>query len=135
MKKPLFENVGGNQFKLRNESVPSQGNNEAMIQKFLKEKWVLCPYCRGNRSEQCELCSDAPYYFNQIGKQLGLKNGMIPSSVADHIEAKARKREKENPQMKTCPICNGYKSVDRNDPHAGPGLKCTYCQGTGNIKV
>jgi hypothetical protein len=155
----LFENVGGNQFRLRTsegmwdtakkifhkepssspqqtQTDPEQEKKEEIRKKLAGEEWIECPKCLGRNSASCELCSDKPYYFNQWGPRFGKKEGTVPASIARKYDEPHRiEREKQYSKYGAdnipCPNCHG---TGKGEVHHGVEQDCTKCGGTGRVR-
>ena len=136
MKKKLFENVGGNQFKL-SEYVNDENDDKisAIKNKAKNETWVTCPKCDGKDPVYCRLCSGAAYFKKGPGT--------VPQELSDAWSRADQSYQQKHQGRITCPDCGGSGRVDRQHPKAAwkhadrnkydSDVTCTRCGGDGSI--
>jgi len=152
MKEKLFENVSGNQFKLRSEGAwdtvkgvfkkkeapPAEDGyspqEREILDKVPSDTWVKCPACFGKQNN-CPICKPWSWILkNMPPESISRWKGFIPPSVAV-------KWKKDHPSEKKekCPYCKGKGSIDKNWSNDRPGdntsgterEQCPKCFGSG----
>jgi len=155
MKEKLFENVGGNQFKLRSEGAwdtikgafkkkesPSSesGYNPQeteVLNKAPANTWVKCPVCLGKKDD-CPTCKPWSWiYKNFPPEHISRWKGFIPPSVA----AKWKKGQPAEKEKSPCPYCKGKGAINKDWRNDRPGdntsgstrEQCPKCHGNGRF--